>query len=176
MIFVTVGYQMSFDRMVKAVDEWAKRNPGVEIFAQIGPTDFVPQNMPHTRFLSPDEFRIRIEEATLLVAHAGMGSILTAMEMQKPIVIMPRRGDLQETRNDHQIATLKKMAGRLDLVAAGAPRASAYAWKRSCWLASTAFPEGVLHPRAKEARVFGAIKSDLLIEEEEKEAQAQIVD
>ena len=112
MIFVTVGYQMSFDRMVKAVDEWAKRNPGVEIFAQIGPTDFVPENMPHTRFLSPDEFRIRIEEATLLVAHAGMGSILTAMEMQKPIVIMPRRGDLQETRNDHQIATLKKMAGR----------------------------------------------------------------
>ena len=64
-----------------------------------------------------------------------------------------------------------KAAGRLDLVAAGAPRASAYAWKRSCWLASTAFPEGVLHPRAKEARVFGAIKSDLLIEEEEEEAQ-----
>ena len=112
MIFVTVGYQMSFDRLVKAVDEWAKLHPDAEIFAQIGPTEFGPEDMPSAKFADPEDFRRRIEETTLLGAHAGMGSILTAMEMQKPIVIMPRRGDLQETRNDHQLATLRKMAGR----------------------------------------------------------------
>ena len=44
----------------------------------------------------------------MIVAHAGMGSILTALEYGKPILVMPRRGDLRETRNDHQIATAKR--------------------------------------------------------------------
>lgn len=54
-------------------------------------------------------------------------------------------------------------AGRLDLVAAGAPRAAAYAWKRSCWL--NALPEDVLHAAAHEARLFGSRPSDLMPEE-----------
>lgn len=36
-----------------------------------------------------------------------MGSILTALELGKPILVMPRRGDLDETRNDHQLATAR---------------------------------------------------------------------
>ena len=34
-----------------------------------------------------------------------MGSILTALQYGKPILVMPRLGKLQETRNDHQLAT-----------------------------------------------------------------------
>jgi UDP-N-acetylglucosamine transferase subunit ALG13 len=34
-----------------------------------------------------------------------MGSILMALQYGKPIVVMPRRGELRETRNDHQVAT-----------------------------------------------------------------------
>ena len=60
-------------------------------------------------------------------------------------------------------------AGRLDLVAAGAPRAAAYAWKRSCWLSSSAF-EGVLHPTAREATRFGRRPSDLLDNEADEDA------
>lgn len=41
-----------------------------------------------------------------------MGSILSAMQAGKPLVLLPRRGDLQETRNDHQIATVKWLSGR----------------------------------------------------------------
>ena len=40
MIFVTVGYQMPFDRMVESIDRWAGRHPDAAIFAQIGPTEF----------------------------------------------------------------------------------------------------------------------------------------
>ncbi len=35
MIFVTVGEQLPFDRLVRAVDEWAAAS-GKEVFAQIG--------------------------------------------------------------------------------------------------------------------------------------------
>ncbi len=108
MILVTVGAQMSFDRLVSAVDDWAGRTPGAEVFAQIGPAREPPRNVAWTRFLEPDEFRRRVAQADVVVSHAGMGTILTALEHGKPIVVMPRRGDLEETRNDHQVATAER--------------------------------------------------------------------
>lgn len=108
MIFATVGAQMGFDRLIRAVDDWAGSNPDVDVFAQIGPGDYVPKNIEWTRFLEPDEFRSKVESSTAIVGHAGMGTIITALQHGKPVLIMPRRGDLAETRNDHQIATAER--------------------------------------------------------------------
>ena len=107
-IFVTVGAQMPFDRMVRAVDAWAGERGRSDVFAQIGPTDYRPAHIEWVEFIEPDEFRQRVAAADVLVAHAGMGSILTALEAGKPILVMPRRGDLRETRNDHQVATAER--------------------------------------------------------------------
>jgi len=108
-IFVTVGAQMPFDRLVRAVDAWAQARGRRDVFAQIGPTDWRPAHIEHERFLDPPRFRERVAGARAIVAHAGMGSILTALEMGKPIVVLPRRGDLRETRNDHQVATARRL-------------------------------------------------------------------
>lgn len=108
MIFVTVGAQMPFDRMVTAVDEWAGRAKRADVFAQIGPTRLEPKNLEWVQFMDPAAFRERVAACDVIVAHAGMGTILTALENGKPIVVMPRRGDLQETRNDHQVATAER--------------------------------------------------------------------
>ncbi len=108
MIFVTVGAQMPFDRMVRAVDEWAVARGRADVFAQISDTDYRPKHIEWTAFLEPAEFRKRVEQSRVLVAHAGMGSILTALEAGKPILVMPRRGELRETRNDHQVATAQR--------------------------------------------------------------------
>ena len=105
MILVTVGAQMPFDRMVRLIDGWAGERNRTDIFAQIGPTRWRPENIEWTEFLSPSEFSTRFRQADAIVSHAGMGSILTAMQHGKPILIMPRLGDLHETRNDHQVAT-----------------------------------------------------------------------
>lgn len=105
MIFVTVGAQMPFDRLVKAVDQWAAQNGREDIFAQIGLSEYLPLNIQWTKFLTPDEFKHKYETANVIVAHAGTGSIITALQLGKPILIMPRRASLRETRNDHQIAT-----------------------------------------------------------------------
>ena len=112
MIFVTVGYQMAFDRLIEAVDEWAGAHPDAELFAQIGPSELEPANMPYTEFMEPSEFKERVEGCSVLVAHAGMGSILTALQYGKPILVMPRHAARNETRNDHQIATSKQLATR----------------------------------------------------------------
>lgn len=105
MIFVTVGAQMPFDRLVRAVDHWARTNCRDDVFAQIGMSEYRPSNINWTQFLSPEEFRRKYEAATVIIAHAGTGSLITALQLGKPILIMPRRAALLETRNDHQVAT-----------------------------------------------------------------------
>jgi UDP-N-acetylglucosamine transferase subunit ALG13 len=104
MIFVTVGGQMPFDRLIRAVDDWAVSRTRSGVFAQIGRSDFHAKAIETTNFIDPIEFRKRFEAASLIVAHAGMGTIITALECGKPIIVMPRRGKLRETRNDHQVA------------------------------------------------------------------------
>jgi len=108
MILVTVGTQLAFDRMVGAVDEWAARHAGVEVFAQIGPATVLPRHIAYERFVGPELFTAKARACTAIVAHAGTGSIFTALELRKPIVVMPRRAELSEHRNDHQLATVAK--------------------------------------------------------------------
>ena len=42
MIFVTVGHQMPFDRLIAAVDAWAGARGRSDVFAQIGTTSLRP--------------------------------------------------------------------------------------------------------------------------------------
>lgn len=106
-IFVVVGTQEPFDRMIRAIDKWAGDNPGNEIFAQISHAGYLPVNMGYTDFITPDIFDQRFSEADLIVSHAGMGTIISALRNSKPIVVMPRLAQYHEHRNDHQLATAK---------------------------------------------------------------------
>lgn len=107
MIFVTVGTQLPFDRMIRVVDEWAGRHPEARVFAQIGPGQYRPQHMAFADFVAPGRADELMQEASLIVAHAGMGSVLTALQLQRPILIVPRRASLGEHRNEHQLATAR---------------------------------------------------------------------
>jgi len=108
MIFVTVGTQLPFDRMISTIDAWAAKCGRTDVFAQTGPSAYKPKQIQYAEFLPADECRRKIEQADLVIAHAGMGSIITALEMGKPIIVMPRRSELGEHRNGHQISTAKK--------------------------------------------------------------------
>jgi UDP-N-acetylglucosamine transferase subunit ALG13 len=110
MIFVTVGTDLPFDRMVKLVDQWAREHQRRDVFAQIGETDWRPSYIQYTKFIDPAEFNTRFASASTIVAHAGMGTILSALHHGKPILVMPRRASLGEHRNEHQMATAKHLS------------------------------------------------------------------
>lgn len=110
MIFVTVGTQLPFDRLVATVDRWAGEHPGCHVFAQIGPTNLRPRHIEWRDFISPAECQQRIRDASVVVGHAGMGTILSALELGTPVLVMPRRATLAEHRNDHQLATARWLA------------------------------------------------------------------
>lgn len=110
MIFLTVGTQLPFDRLVQAIDLLAAET-GAEVFGQIGPSGYKPANFPYVEYIESDEFERKVRQSQFIVSHAGMGSILTAMEYEKVAVLMPREAKLGEHRNDHQKATAARFAG-----------------------------------------------------------------
>ncbi len=118
MIFVTVGAQMHFDRLIRAVDAWAGARGRSDVFAQVGPSEYDARSIETVRFLDPPAFRARAEQATALVAHAGMGTIITALGLGKPLLVFPREVVRRETRNDHQVATARHFANSGRVLAA----------------------------------------------------------
>lgn len=110
MIFATVGTQLPFDRMLTSLDNWAAHNPNIPVFAQTGSSSGSFPHLKTVSSLSQVEFRDYFERARLVVAHAGMGTILSAAEVGKPLILMPRRLKFNEHRTDHQQDTAQEMA------------------------------------------------------------------
>lgn len=112
MILISVGTQLPFDRLIRAVDRWAVDHARTDVIAQVGPTRYRPvalKSFPHVAY---DVFRDLQKDCKVMVCHAGMGSIITAMEFGKPIIVMPRNHRLGEHRNGHQFATLRQFGNR----------------------------------------------------------------
>lgn len=109
MIFVTVGTDQHFDRMLRVIDAWARENKRRDVFAQIGLGAWKPEFIESMDFLEPREFKRRFDEASLIISHAGMGTILSALLHGKPILVMPKLASLGEHRNEHQLATARRM-------------------------------------------------------------------
>ncbi len=124
---------MPFRRLVQTMDEWAAQNPDVEVMAQVGnDTGFSPIALTCVKSLSPQRYAELVRSCELLVAHAGMGSVLAGLEHGKPMLLMPRRGALNETRNDHQAATLRWLRDKPGIYAvddAAALSAALNAWR-----------------------------------------------
>ncbi|MBM9593917.1 glycosyltransferase [Roseitranquillus sediminis] len=113
MILVTVGTQLPFPRLIDAMERIAAET-GERVVAQTGPVSGRGQGAwPHLDqrpTLAPAEFDALFKEARVVVAHAGIGSILSARRHRRPLVILPRRHALGEHRNDHQLATARAVA------------------------------------------------------------------
>jgi UDP-N-acetylglucosamine transferase subunit ALG13 len=105
-ILASVGTQLPFDRLIKTIDDWAEQRQRTDVIAQIGPARYVPRAIRYFPFLEHDEFHKLQLSCSIMVSHAGMGSIITALELGKPIIILARDHHRKEHRNGHQIDTL----------------------------------------------------------------------
>ncbi len=123
MILLTIGTQLPFDRLVKALDELAP-SLNEPIVGQIGThAQYLPQNFQYFLTMRPTEFDLQFRSARVIVSHAGIGTILSARKHGKPIVIVPRQAKFGEHRNDHQLATCAQMSGKVGIYVAPEPDA-----------------------------------------------------
>ena len=113
LIFVTVGTQLPFPRLIGHMLEWAKTHDE-RVVLQTGDAS-TSHGCETFKSLSSNQFSTFVEHARVVVSHAGIGSIIAAKSIGRPIVLVPRHVNLGEHRNDHQLATAAAFEGQAGL-------------------------------------------------------------
>lgn len=115
MIFVTVGTSdFDFIRLVKFMDESAK-NIREEIIIQKGKTNYKTKNCKGFDFIEDKKYHKYMQNARIIITHAGVGSILTCLKYNKKPVIVPRLKKYGEHIDNHQIEIAKKFSEKFYL-------------------------------------------------------------
>jgi beta-1,4-N-acetylglucosaminyltransferase len=108
LILVIVGLMYGFENLVREMDEIAG-SIEEEVVIQIGKTSYEPKNAKYFRFVSKNEIAELYDSARVVVCHAGVGSILTALEHNKPVIAVPRKKNSGEHIDDHQLEIARKL-------------------------------------------------------------------
>lgn len=91
-----------FDRLVRALDEYA-RESNEKTVIQIGVSNYVPRHSQYARFFESDAYERLVEEASVVVSHAGAGTVIDVLCRGKPLILMPRERKYGELNIDHQL-------------------------------------------------------------------------
>ncbi|MCI6204505.1 MAG: beta(1,3)galactosyltransferase EpsH [Lachnospiraceae bacterium] len=108
MIFITLGSQkFQFDRLLKEVDRLIADGVIQEkVFAQIGASEYLPQNYTYERFLDRQRFAKIMDQCDSVITHGGTGVIIGAVKKGKKVIAVPRLAKYGEHVDDHQLQLL----------------------------------------------------------------------
>jgi UDP-N-acetylglucosamine transferase subunit ALG13 len=112
LVFVTVGTDHHpFDRLIHWMDRWLELvgPERVRCFMQTG-TSARPERAPSADYLPYQELQAAMEEATVVVSHGGPSTIMGARQLGLVPVVVPRRADLGEHVDNHQVTFARKLA------------------------------------------------------------------
>ena len=113
MIFVTVGTQdKEFRRLLEEVERLIKCGKINEpVVAQIGntkfSTDLESSKMQLIEFTTPREVDALIENASFIITHGGVATIIEGLNRGKKIIAVPRLKKYKEHVNDHQLQIIE---------------------------------------------------------------------
>jgi UDP-N-acetylglucosamine transferase subunit ALG13 len=93
---------LGFDRLVEAVDAIAE-DTGEQVILQLGNASRYPSHCEWFEFLPRDECLDIQRHARVIVGHAGIGTAIDALSVQRPFVVVPRLKRFKEHMNDHQL-------------------------------------------------------------------------
>lgn len=108
MIFVTIGTMYGFSRLIKEMDKIAGQIEE-EVIMQIGETKYEPVNTKYFRYASREEMNEIYKNSRIVVCHAGIGSIISALEYKKSIIVVPRSKEYEEAIDDHQFEITREL-------------------------------------------------------------------
>lgn len=109
MVFVAVGTQkQQFDRLFKLIEE-SKILEGEEIIAQSGYTKFDTNKTKMLGFISQEDLDKYTNECDYIICHGGVGTIFTALNKKKKVLVVPRLKKYKEHKNDHQLEICKEL-------------------------------------------------------------------
>ena len=114
MILITVGTEkFPFNRLMKWVNQLIAQNliqPTLEeVIIQYGSCTIVPQQVDSYKLLPASKFVSLVEQADVVIAHCGEGTIDLLTALNKPFILVPRSGKHLEHVDDHQIELAEQL-------------------------------------------------------------------
>ena len=97
-----------FDRLVRALDDWSV-NAKARVVIQHG-TSAAPSHAEGRASIPVDELGDLLRQASVVVCHGGPGTIAAAREAGKVPLVVPRRPELGEHVDDHQVLFVSRLA------------------------------------------------------------------
>lgn len=117
-LFVPLGTQkFPFGRIISAlnllVDQGKYQADGIVMQSALYP---VKPKFTHFGLIPNDEFNRYMREAEVIVTHSGVNSIISCMEMGKPLVVCPRLHEYGEHVDNHQMEIATLMRDKYDVL------------------------------------------------------------
>jgi UDP-N-acetylglucosamine transferase subunit ALG13 len=116
MIIVTVGSSViPFDRLMRALAALPRDE---RLVVQTGASKVRPPGAECVDFMPFDELVDHVRAASAVITHAGVGSTMLALSSGKRPIVVPRRPELGEAIDDHQVQFGRRLesAGLVTLV------------------------------------------------------------
>lgn len=105
-----------FDRLVRSVDEWAAGGKA-RVLIQYG-TSAAPSRAEGRDLIPVDELGELLRAASVVVCHGGPGTIASAREAGKVPLVVPRRPELGEHVDEHQVLFVSRLSAEGRVLAA----------------------------------------------------------
>ena len=114
MIFVTVGtHEQPFNRLVEKMDQLVAEGVIQEpVMIQTGYSTYEPKHCSFQKLLPYPEMERYIREARIIITHGGPASFISALQVGKTPIVVPRKSELNEHVNDHQVDFSREVAQR----------------------------------------------------------------
>ena len=105
MIFVTVGSQkFPMNRLLSKIDDLLEAGTlNEEVIAQTGYCTYSPRYYRSESFLDKEKMDELVDACSLLICHAGSGSMMQGIKRGKKVITVPRKVEFGEHVDDHQL-------------------------------------------------------------------------
>jgi UDP-N-acetylglucosamine transferase subunit ALG13 len=77
------------------------------VTAQIGHSNYKANHYDCFKFCTTDEYDDYIENSSLIICHAGVGTIVKALKSGKRVITVPRLSEFNEHVDDHQLEIVR---------------------------------------------------------------------
>lgn len=106
-VLVTIGsmVEKKFTRLFKIIDELCEEGTldGSQVTAQVGFDNYQSKYYKCFDMIADEDFKKMIDEADLIIAHAGTGTVTSSIKKGKKVIIFPRVAKYDEHYDDHQL-------------------------------------------------------------------------
>lgn len=117
-LFVPLGTQkFPFGRIITALNELVRQGKySSEAIVMQSALYPVKPEFTHFGLIPHEEFNRYMQEAEVVVTHSGVNSIISCMELGKPLVVCPRLHEYGEHVDNHQLEIAKLMHEKYDVL------------------------------------------------------------